>query len=503
MRVVFCLNGPNEINGPNVWLLRHLPQLRERGLSPEVLYLSYRPELPCYFRDTLAAQGFRIRTAMVRRNTELTVQEIWRALADAPPDVFVPNYSVPAYYAARFLREAGVITVGIVHSDDPFYHDLIDLFVGGDERWRLSGVVAVSNFLLELLSRCPEAAKVARVLAPCGVPLPEARGGRGTGPLRLVYLGRLSEHQKRIGRVAARLAAAAEQIPDVEATIYGEGPDCAAVQAVVERPRHAGRLTLGGALCPAEVFPVLQASHVLVLLSDFEGMPVSLLEAMAAGVVPILSRMRSGCTEIIDDGRNGFVVDADDEAAFLAIVRRLASANGEWDRMSRAARQTVIDGGLSSAVCAERWVGFLRHLQAKTGRPVAQLAPLPPIEDWQLPPRCTRPGGIRGIDRRALVHHLAEALHARRDIFLWGASEAGRIFLSERPDLGPRICGFVDSNPMKHGTTYLGVPVFAPDALRKVLDTRPFVVITSQYEAEIGAELAAMGFAEGLDYAAV
>ncbi|MGH9309919.1 MAG: glycosyltransferase family 4 protein [Vicinamibacterales bacterium] len=500
MRIAFCLNGPNEVNGPNVWLLRHLPLLRALGARPEVCYLSTEPDMPCAQRDALAAQGFEVRSAKLARFTEESVQSIVAALGDDPPDVFVPNYSVPAYFASRFLREAGVATVGVLHSDDPYYHDILDAFVAGDERWRLSGVAAVSDYLMGLVRDHATANGIPAVYAPCGTPVPDRVAMRRDDGLRLLYAGRLVEHQKRVTRVARRLCSAALELPEVDAVIYGRGEAQDAVEAALGAFNTHGRVRLGGALPHHEMQAAMLAGHVFVLLSEFEGLSVALLEAMAAGLVPIVSPLRSGALDVVTDGETGFIVEPDDEQAFVGVVRRLARERGLWERMSAAARNRVRHGGFTSNTCADRWFGFCRTLVG-AGATLRQPV-VPPIDEWALPPRCTRPGGIEPHDRRTVDLRMLEEAARGRPVYLWGAGSAGRTFMGSRPAWQARFAAAIDSNPARHGSNWEGLPVVSPMVLDSTRAARPFVVIASQFHVDIAQDLEGRGFVEGLDFVA-
>src|SRR5262249_62145869 len=92
----------------------------------------------------------------------------------------------------------------------------------------------------------------------------------------------------------------------------------------------------------SNIYDVLGQCHGLVLLSDYEGLPVSMLEAMAAGVVPICLDTRSGIREALEHGANGLIVKdrADD---FLSAVKALSDP-AKWQKLSLAARRTVRRG---------------------------------------------------------------------------------------------------------------------------------------------------------------
>lgn len=500
MRTMFCLNGPDEMNGPNSWLLRHLPLMRDRGAMPEILYLSYEPERPCRNRDRLASLGFRVRSARLGRFTEETVQAIVAAVDGDLPDVFVPNYSVPAYFAARFLREAGVRTIGILHSDDPYYHDLFELFVAGPPAWRLSGVVAVSEYLASLVREHRDASALPPVAyAPCGTPLPRDTATAPNGTLTILYAGRLVEYQKRISRVAQRLCDAAEAVPTVRGVLYGRGEQETAVAAILARRRGGERVRLGGPLAPDQVLPAMLRGHVFTLLSDFEGLSIALLEAMAAGLVPIVPPLRSGASDVIVNGANGFVVDPDEPGMFVDAVRQLRSTPGLWGRMSARARATIRDGGFTSEACAERWVAFCRTLDAPDAPP--HKAHVADVDTWDLPARATRVDGIAAHDRRTIDTQIRAAVQSGRPLYLWGAGTAGRRFLESRPGWRRHLHGIVDSDAARQGTDVEGLHVVAPDVLDP-RPVRPFVIITSMHHAAIVAALEQRRFTEGVDFVA-
>jgi len=61
----------------------------------------------------------------------------------------------------------------------------------------------------------------------------------------------------------------------------------------------------------SDIYPIMKAWDVFVLTSQNEGLPMSLLEAMSVGVIPICTRV-GGMQEVIDDQKNGYLVELDD-----------------------------------------------------------------------------------------------------------------------------------------------------------------------------------------------
>jgi hypothetical protein len=75
-------------------------------------------------------------------------------------------------------------------------------------------------------------------------------------------------------------------------------------------------------------------------VSDFEGTSVSMLEAMAHGVVPVVTAASSGIAGVIQHGENGFVVPVGDMAAMAREVKRLAMDRSLLASASRASHET-------------------------------------------------------------------------------------------------------------------------------------------------------------------
>jgi len=88
----------------------------------------------------------------------------------------------------------------------------------------------------------------------------------------------------------------------------------------------------------ADVRPFLAASHVCVLPSYHEGLPRSVLEAMAVGR-PILTTDVPGCRETVVAGSNGFIVPKGDAAALAERMIWFIEHRDRWADMGRASRQ--------------------------------------------------------------------------------------------------------------------------------------------------------------------
>jgi colanic acid/amylovoran biosynthesis glycosyltransferase len=376
MKVCFATYDSSHIGGATIFLERLLPLLQTAGIEPEVHAMGRggKPGLHCTF---FKEQGITVRWTPLLMHVPYAVRSFLRLLEEGQPDIYVPFFVLPAYYAAGYARRAGIPTVGFLCADELYFSGIVDEFINGDPDFRLSAVVPVSGFLESQASAGAAARGVIVRRIANGIPIP-ARTAEPAGPVfRLVYTGRLVEEAKRISEVTKALCAAAQNIPNLEAWMTGEG-DAPAVEAIIRERGMGSRVRLLGRV--DDVYDVLAQCHGLVLLSDYEGLPVSVLEAMATGVVPICLDTRSGVGEAIEHGVNGLIVK-DRGADFLAAVRGLQRDPAKWQQLSLAARDTA-QRRYSIEESARQWVDLLEDLfarkPARSGFPAFGALRLPP-----------------------------------------------------------------------------------------------------------------------------
>jgi colanic acid/amylovoran biosynthesis glycosyltransferase len=373
MRVSFTtFDAPDFVGGPNSWLRRVVPFLQQAGWLVDVYFVIERgpPEAcPCY--RALADLGVRCKAIPSTATMFAQVRWLLQELADSPPAVFIINLSAAGYLATRWVTRAGIPSIGVMHSDDPFYEKIFAEFVLGPAGNCLSDLVCVSEFLFQA-AKTESAISVH--LIPYGVPVPRQSARVSTGPLRLIYVGRLVEEQKQIVSVARALCRAVREVPGTEAIIYGNGPDRGRVTQCLEEENVGVRVRLGGQVDNADIQRVMLDASVIVLLSDYEGLPIALLEGMACGLIPVCLRIRSGVGQLIEQGETGFLVD-DRGDEFVAAIRAIASDTEVRSRVSRAARERIV-ARYSDELNAARWAALLRDRSGHSSQPQAAVRAL-------------------------------------------------------------------------------------------------------------------------------
>ena len=160
-----------------------------------------------------------------------------------------------------------------------------------------------------------------------------------------------------------------ERQPDAVLVIVGRGTLQGESEALAES------LGLGGAVrflgVRSDVPEIMSGADGYVMSSAWEGMPMVLLEAAAAGL-PIVSTIVGGNHEVVCDGTSGLLVPPRDAAALgQAMLRLMALPDAERRAMGERGREHVrAHYGLSRVV--ERWEAIYRQVLARKG---AALAP--------------------------------------------------------------------------------------------------------------------------------
>ena len=138
----------------------------------------------------------------------------------------------------------------------------------------------------------------------------------------LLFVGRLAA-VKGVPVLLQALARARQSLPDLRLTLVGDGPDRAALTAEVAALDLGDAVDFAGYRSQSEVAALLAYSDCLVLPSFAEGVPVVLMEAMAARL-PIIATRVGGVAELVEDGVSGQLVAPGDvgalQDAILAVM---------------------------------------------------------------------------------------------------------------------------------------------------------------------------------------
>jgi glycosyltransferase involved in cell wall biosynthesis len=265
-------------------------------------------------------------------------------IRDFDPDLIHAHWGTyPSTVAWALTRVLGKPFGMTCHAHDIFANDHLL-----KEKIEAAAVpVTISRFNVEYLSEhaTPLARERLHVIH-CGVDLPTLPFRKeGREPGTLVAVGRL-DPIKGFDVLVDALGELAREGRTVRCRIIGQGPLEGALRASIARHRLEGAVELLGALPQPRVREELYRAAICVLPSvvtpsgDRDGIPVSLMEAMAAGT-PVVSTTVSGIPELIEDGVEGLLVPERDPSALARALARLLDEPALGDRLGIAARRKV------------------------------------------------------------------------------------------------------------------------------------------------------------------
>jgi glycosyltransferase involved in cell wall biosynthesis len=176
------------------------------------------------------------------------------------------------------------------------------------------------------------------LLLPNGVPIPRIPVDPSAGgPLRVLFLGRIGD-RKGVFDLLEAVASLLHSGVDLRLDIGGNG-EIQRLRSAIARRGLADRARFHGWIRGPEKDRLMRKSGLLALPSRAEGMPMTLLEAMALGL-PVLATPVGGVPELVRHGENGLLAPPGDRAALAAGLRRLTDPSLRKE-LGRKARETV------------------------------------------------------------------------------------------------------------------------------------------------------------------
>jgi glycosyltransferase involved in cell wall biosynthesis len=187
-------------------------------------------------------------------------------------------------------------------------------------------------------------------------------------PVRLIYVARIVQRQKRVYDLVELATALAAEDVDFELRIIGDGIDKETLRAKFDVliPAIRKRVSLEDSISPRKLPEIWQAADISLLVSEFEGTSLAMLESMAYGCVPVVTQV-SGTT-IIEPGVNGYCVPVGSVTEMAQIIKNLAN-----DRQRLAGMGQKADATVRARLNYEQYVNWFLQMVHSV---------------WEEPPRC-------------------------------------------------------------------------------------------------------------------
>jgi glycosyltransferase involved in cell wall biosynthesis len=217
--------------------------------------------------------------------------------------------------------------------------------------------------------------------------------------LRVLFLGRIEDQAKGVFWLPAIMDALK---PGTRLTIAGDGPDLPELKK--RMARFGTSVDFRGSVAPDRVPFLLAAHDVFLMPSRYEGFPVALVEAMAAGCVPVASHLAGVTDMAVQHGQNGYLFPVGNPVAAALAINQLADDPALRDHFSARASRTVTEHfGIPQASRAYR--DILESLEASPPRIARPLN----LADWHYP------AGLKRGFRTYLPTPLKNALRQWRE----------------------------------------------------------------------------------------
>jgi glycosyltransferase involved in cell wall biosynthesis len=248
-------------------------------------------------------------------------------------------------------RAAGCKTVFHLHG--ACFDSFIDSSSAPMRRWirhtlqASSVVIALSTRWAGFLREFAPRARV--VVIPNSVPLPPARPAEVV-PGRILFLGQV-ERRKGIYELLEALALLKERYPEAQLAIGGQGE----LEQVRRRARELGvadRVLELGWVTAAQKAQELAQAAIFCLPSHAEGLPMAMLEAMAAGKALVTTGV-GGIPDAVTDTDNGLLVEPGNVAMLAEALGRLLGDDGLRRRLGERARATIAERFESGVVIGQ------------------------------------------------------------------------------------------------------------------------------------------------------
>ena len=280
-----------------------------------------------------------------------TIEEASSLVRSAAPAIVIPNYVWPLFLTGL---EPGVRCVGVCHADDVAqYHRPLSWYEPA-----ITKFIAVSRECTEKLHQFIPCRTEDVTTLPYGVHVPSPLNRTYQAkPLRLIYAGRVTQPQKRVWDFVPLVENLLRAKVPFVFDIVGGGDEFEPLKQMMHARIPAADVRFHPRVPHAQMPSIWLEHDIFVQVSDFEGTSVSMLEAMAHGVVPVVTAASSGIADVITSKDNGFVVPIGDMAAMSACIAQLAEDATLLKSVGRAAYGTA--QAYAMDLYARKFVQFL------------------------------------------------------------------------------------------------------------------------------------------------
>lgn len=379
-KLLFVAPSAYPLGGVQVWLDYVLTGLRDHGWETQLALVSGR------FHDVsayLAKHPFEptVSVAAPSGTRQARVNALRSCLIAARPDVVIGVNIADVYMAAAQARAKGLPETRAVATLHGVQADFLADFAA--RRESIDAVIATNRLAQRLVEKCAGYDTSRALYAPYGVdrqksPSRVAAAAKDDDVLRLAYVGRIENEQKRIRDLLLILAMAHRSGRAVELIVVGDGPDLQSMKREASALDIDEHIRFLGELRSEEVIAQVYSKYdALIITSNWETGPIVAWEAMRSGLPVVTSRyLGSGAERALIDGENCLMFEVGDIKGAIEKLGLLAREDVRT-RITNGGR-TLIEKRYTVSRSVEQWSAALSTVLRLPQRPLAKQQAVPP-----------------------------------------------------------------------------------------------------------------------------
>jgi len=239
-------------------------------------------------------------------------------IAECLPCVFISHISIAlqAAYVVKAVFPEQINLIVVAHGDALYIYNYLSNWAD-----RVDKIVCISEKIYSVLQEQYGLEPEKLIYKPNPIRIPTIANNRKINEktLKIGFAARLARELKRTHLLCELIEVCIQKGLDVEFNIAGEGECLGLLKRYVTDKKLENRVHILGWILPTGMVAFWEEQDIYLNISSSEGMCLAMLEAMACGCVPVVTDV-SGVSDVIEDGKNGFVVSVDE---WLDIVDKI------------------------------------------------------------------------------------------------------------------------------------------------------------------------------------
>ena len=310
--------------------------------------------------DEFSGKGYSVQTIIINP-FESRISHVKRLAKQLSRyDVLLLN-DAPFAQSVLSLLPSETIVFPILHNN---LDSMINNVISNIDQW--NNIICVSPSLKNVLIQKTSVPEKKIIVISNGVSVekdwPKSKlNFNNINQLKLLFVGRVEQGQKGVLYLPEIIKKTIERkYINLHLTIIGDGPSMTNLNELIKSSKLENYISLEGSLEHDKVINYMRESHVLLMPSHYEGHPIVLMEAMANGVVPIVSKLKGHTDHVVDHGENGYLCRIGNTNDFSDAIIELANNYNKLYSMSKKSWEKIAND-FSMEAMGSKYIALMKR----------------------------------------------------------------------------------------------------------------------------------------------